>query len=36
MQSFDAATLAKEYRDGKLTPADVVDQVFARIARPRR
>ena len=32
MQSFDAATLAKEYRDGKLTPADVVDQVFARIA----
>jgi allophanate hydrolase len=32
MQSFDAATLAQEYRDGKLTPADVVDQVFARIA----
>jgi hypothetical protein len=24
MQSFDAATVAKEYRDGTLAPADVV------------
>jgi allophanate hydrolase len=32
MQSFDAATLAREYREGRLTPADVVDEVFARIA----
>jgi allophanate hydrolase len=32
MQSFDAATLAKAYRDGTRTPADVVDEAFARIA----
>jgi len=32
MQSFDAAALAKAYRDGTRTPADVVEEVFARIA----
>ncbi|HEY5452935.1 MAG TPA: amidase family protein, partial [Polyangia bacterium] len=32
MQSFDAATLATAYRDGKLSPPDVVEEAFARIA----
>jgi allophanate hydrolase len=31
MQSLDAATLAREYRNGEREPADVVDEVFARI-----
>ena len=32
MQSFDAAALAKAYRDGTRTPVDVVEEAFARIA----
>ena len=32
MQSFDAATLAIAYGDGKLSPPDVVEEAFARIA----
>jgi allophanate hydrolase len=32
MHSFDAATLAWEYRDGTRTPADVVEEALARIA----
>src|SRR6187551_1384421 len=32
MQSFDAAALAKAYRDGTRTPVDVLEEAFARIA----
>jgi allophanate hydrolase len=32
MQSFDVAALSKAYQDGTLTPADVVEDVLARIA----
>ena len=32
MQSFDAAALSNAYQDGTLTPADVVEEVLARIA----
>jgi allophanate hydrolase len=33
MRSLDSATLAGGYRDGKYEPADVVEEVFARIER---
>ena len=33
MQSFDAATLANDYQAGTITPADVVEEALARIAR---
>ena len=33
MQSFDAATLANAYQAGTITPADVVEDALARIAR---
>ncbi len=33
MQSLDAATLAGAYRDGKLEPAEVVEDVLGRIAK---
>src|SRR3954462_12264665 len=32
MQSFDGATLAREYDAGTITPAEIVEEVFARIA----
>ena len=33
MHSLDGATLARRYRDGKFEPAEVVEEVFARIER---
>ena len=33
MQSFDAATLANDYQAGTITPADVIEEALARIAR---
>src|SRR3954471_3347082 len=32
MQSFDGATLAREYQAGKVTPLQVVEEALARIA----
>jgi Asp-tRNA(Asn)/Glu-tRNA(Gln) amidotransferase A subunit family amidase len=33
MQSLDAATLARHYRESELQPAEVMEDVLARIAR---